>query len=72
LDAVDRAEEHDQTVYLVADDFKRNGQVWREADCESTDLETVIKDLLTGQYNNPCASSVSTPRSIGRKTCPKM
>ena len=44
--------EHDQTVYLVADDFK-TGSVWREADYEDTDLETVIQDLLSGQYNNP-------------------
>ena len=40
-------------VYLVADDFSRLGRAWREADCEATDLETVIQDLLTGQYNNP-------------------
>ena len=26
---------------------------WREADYETTDLETVIQDLLTGQYGNP-------------------
>ena len=44
--------EHDQTVYLVADYFK-TGSVWREADYEDTDLETVIQDLLSGQYNNP-------------------
>jgi hypothetical protein len=44
--------EHDQTVYLVADDFKV-GRVWREAEYDDTDLETVIQDLLTGQYNNP-------------------
>jgi hypothetical protein len=44
--------EHDQTVYLVADDFK-TGRVWREAEYDDTDLETVIRDLLTGQYNNP-------------------
>jgi hypothetical protein len=44
---------NDQTVYLVADDFGRNGSAWREADCETADLETVIQDLLTGQYNNP-------------------
>ena len=43
---------HDQTVYLVADDFK-TGRVWREAEYEDTDLETVIQDLLTGQENNP-------------------
>ena len=44
----------DQTVYLVADDFGKLGRAWREADYdEATDLETVIQDLLSGQYNNP-------------------
>jgi hypothetical protein len=43
----------DQTVYLVADDFGKNCRAWREADYETTDLETVIQDLLTGQYSNP-------------------
>ena len=44
---------NDQTVYLVADDFGKNGRAWRETDCETADLETVIQDLLTGQYSNP-------------------
>ena len=43
---------HD-SVYLVADDFGQIGRAWREADYEATDLETVIQDLLSGQYNNP-------------------
>ena len=43
----------DQTVYLVAEDFGRLGRAWREADYEATDLETVIQDLLSGQYNHP-------------------
>jgi hypothetical protein len=43
----------DQTVYLVVDDFGRNGSAYREADAETADLETVITDLLGGQYNNP-------------------
>ena len=43
----------DQNVYLVVDDFGRNGSAWREADVENTDLETVILDLLEGQYKNP-------------------
>jgi hypothetical protein len=38
---------------LVADDFGRLGRAWREADYEATDLETVIQDLLTGQYSKP-------------------
>jgi len=43
----------DQTVYLVKDDLGRNGAVWREADAETTDLETVIVDLMSGEYRNP-------------------
>jgi hypothetical protein len=43
----------DQNVYLVVDDFGRNGRVYREADVETADLETVIIDLLDGQYQNP-------------------
>jgi hypothetical protein len=42
-----------ETVYLVADDFGKIGRAWREADYETTDLETVIQDLLSGQYKNP-------------------
>jgi hypothetical protein len=43
----------DQTVYLVIDDLGEHGRVWRKADAETTDLETVISDLLDGQYRNP-------------------
>jgi hypothetical protein len=43
----------DQNVYLVVDDLGRHGRIWREADFETTDLETVIHDLMTGHYNNP-------------------
>ena len=32
------------------DDFGRHGHCWREAGVEVTDLETVITDLLDGQY----------------------
>ena len=45
--------ETDQTVYLVADDFGKPGRAWVEANYESTELETVIQDLLSGQYTNP-------------------
>ena len=37
----------------MVDDFGQNGQCYREADVETTDLETVIVDLLEGQYKNP-------------------
>jgi hypothetical protein len=43
----------DQTVYLVVDAFGRHDQVFRETEVERTDLETVIADLVSGQYNDP-------------------
>jgi hypothetical protein len=43
----------DQNVYLVVDDFGDGGRVFREVDLEGTDLETLIVDLLDGQYRNP-------------------
>jgi hypothetical protein len=43
----------DQDVYLVVDDLGRLGRVWREADYEDTNFETVVTDLLSGQYETP-------------------
>ena len=43
----------DQNVYLVVDDLGRFGRVWREAEVDHPDLETVIEDLLAGEYSNP-------------------
>jgi hypothetical protein len=43
----------DQNVYLVVDDFGWSGRAFRETDVEATDLETVIVDMLDGQFKNP-------------------
>jgi hypothetical protein len=43
----------DQTVYLVVDRFGGHGTAYRETDVERTDLETVITDLMSGQFNDP-------------------
>jgi hypothetical protein len=43
----------DQTVYIVLDDFGRNGSAYRETDVARADLEAVIMDMLEGQYENP-------------------
>ena len=48
---VPRADDH--TVYLVLDDLGQSGRTWPEAYAETTDLETVVADLLGGQYKNP-------------------
>ena len=41
-------------VYFVMDDLGgRLGRIWREVEAEATDYETVIRDLLSGQYSNP-------------------
>jgi hypothetical protein len=43
----------DQDVHLVEDDLGRLGRIWREVDSENTGFETVVSDLLDGQYKNP-------------------
>jgi hypothetical protein len=43
----------DQTVYLVVDRFGKLGSVYRETEVERTDLETIITDLISGQFNDP-------------------
>src|SRR3954466_12342010 len=45
--------ETNQEVYLVVDDFGSLGRAWRETDVGETDLETVMTDLLQGQFCNP-------------------
>ena len=40
-------------IYLVEDNLGPNGCVWREADSAHTDIETVIADLMSGQYSDP-------------------
>ena len=44
-----------QSLFLSCAQRLRSGlgRAWRETDVAHTDLETVITDLLDGQYNNP-------------------
>ena len=43
----------DQNIYLVVDDFGPTGRAYREADVDRTDLETIIRDMIEGQYSDP-------------------
>jgi hypothetical protein len=43
----------DTTVYVVLDDFGPAGRAYRETDEDKADLETLIRDLLAGQYEKP-------------------
>jgi hypothetical protein len=43
----------DVDVYLILDDFGKVGRSYREADEEAADKETIIRNLIEGQYNDP-------------------
>ena len=62
----------DQTAYLVVARFGGLGSVYRETEVERTDLETIITDLLSGQFNDPLALLPSTHLNIGRGTFQKI
>jgi hypothetical protein len=43
----------DVDVYLVLDDFGKIGRAYRETDESKADKETLIRNLMRGQYNDP-------------------
>jgi len=44
----------DHTVYVVEDSFgPKLGRAYRETPSDRCDRETTVRDLLTGQYNDP-------------------
>jgi len=43
----------DQDTYLLLDDFGQIGRAWRETDLGAADRETLIRNLLSGEYRNP-------------------
>ena len=46
------ASQHD-TVYLVLEDFGSLGQAYRETDPSQADRQTVLSNLLSGEYRRP-------------------
>jgi hypothetical protein len=44
---------HDQTVYLVINNYGKSGTAFAETDVGEADLETTINDLVSGQYSDP-------------------
>ncbi|MCA1381319.1 hypothetical protein [Bradyrhizobium sp. BRP23] len=48
------ADRLDRDIYLVLEDFgARVGCAWRETDEAYTDLETILQDIISGQYAYP-------------------
>jgi hypothetical protein len=44
---------HDQTVYLVINNFGNLGTAFPETDVDKANFETIIGDLMSGQYGDP-------------------
>jgi hypothetical protein len=44
---------HDQTHYLVINNYGNFGPAFAETDVDRADLETIIGDLMSGQYSDP-------------------
>jgi hypothetical protein len=43
----------DHDTYLVLEDFGRIGCCWHQTDADNADRETLIRDLVEGQYRQP-------------------
>lgn len=47
------APQHDETAYIVVDDFGELGRAYRETDEAQADERTIIDDILSGQFSRP-------------------
>ncbi len=56
--------EHDDTIYLVLDDHGSQGLAYTETDPTLADRESIIADLIEGQFNHPIRVVAF---SVGRK-----
>lgn len=45
--------EYGVAVHIVLDGLGKSGRIYRETDEIQADFETVVTDILTGQYNDP-------------------
>ena len=64
----------DVDVYVVLDDFGKLGRAYREVNEEQSDRETVIRNLMEGQYNDParivCFNTAEAPARPTRQLLP--
>ena len=44
---------HDQTFYIVVNNYGELGPAFAETDVGEADLETTISDFMSGQYSDP-------------------
>jgi hypothetical protein len=45
--------ENDVAVYIVVEDFGDFGQAYRETDLAEADHDTIVRNLISGEYRNP-------------------
>jgi len=48
-----------QDTYLVLEDFGQLGRAWRETDENAADRQTLIRDLVEGEFRSASSPSVS-------------
>ena len=51
----------DETIYIVVDGLGQRGTFRQAREVERTELETVVAELLSGQFNDPiCVAAFNT------------
>jgi hypothetical protein len=45
--------DNDTDVYIVVEDFGANGRSFLETDVAEADLDTIIRNMISGEYRNP-------------------
>ena len=56
---------HDQTFYIVINNYGKLGPAFAETDLGEADLETTISDLMNGEYSDPVRVVAQHRRALG-------
>jgi hypothetical protein len=45
--------DNDTDVYIVIEDFSHFGRAFRETDLAEADLDTIVRNMISGEYRDP-------------------
>ena len=62
---------NDTDVYIVIEDFGAHGRSYLETDLTQADRATIVRNFISGQYENALRVISFNVAGAGRGTCPK-
>jgi hypothetical protein len=63
--------EKDVTAYIVVEDFGQSGRAFRETDLAEADHDTIVRNVISGEYRDPLRVVAFNRSRAGPGMCPR-